>query len=434
MQKSLHNYYGGDIPFEELSNFIEPIKMNINIPLINFYNIAKGPDYSTVFGELYNINKSLLSNIQILNYVITGTDFYKLAAVTYNAHSTGYDFRINPVEVVNRVYKYFDIPYQVPFINLDSKFGIDYFKDFVRSFTYDIRRTSLDYKKIRIVEEINENIDKIIAYYDIDLTGLLERVIVPKDALFYLAYKSLVNYEKTADDKYLIYPCEYYNHVSHMNTSPYPHKIELDGRRLWFSDFRGEYEFLAGANYIPDTEKYILNDDELLLAWDILSPGMVETELRDVYERVRGENNVDYQKYQKLFEVKMNYYMNSPFVKNISGLYGLLGYMGFLYKNEYLVFDKFYNSETIDPSKKTILTHAEAIFAFPSDRFDVACNDKQYIIKEKETDKRIRKINHTPNYSFIGKLDGVIQGPNLSTSTLDIEIEKYKKKVLIREK
>ena len=270
MQKSLHNYYGGDIPYEELSNFIEPIKININISLMDFYNIAKGPDFSAVFGELYNINKSVLDNIPFLNYVLSGTDFYKLAMVTYNAHSDGYDFRINPVEVVNSVYKYFDVPYQIPFINLDSKYGIDYFKDFVRSFVYDIRRTSLDYKQIRVVEEINENIDKIIAYYDINLTNLLERVIVPKDALFYLAYKSMIDYEKTADDKYLIYPYEYYNHVSHMNTSPYPHKITLDGRRLWFSDFREEYEFLAGANYIPDTEKYILNDDELLLAWDIL--------------------------------------------------------------------------------------------------------------------------------------------------------------------
>ena len=123
--------------------------------------------------------------------------------------------------------------------------------------------------------------------------------------------------------------------------------------------------------------------------------------------------------------------MKSPYVHYIKGKYGLLGYVGFSYTNDYLVFDKFHNSETVDPKDKTILTHGEAIFAVPADRFNIVRADKQRIIKAKKRDPRIKKINHTPNYSFLNKLDGVIHGPNVSLQSFEDVIEQQKKRILI---
>jgi hypothetical protein len=160
---------------------------------------------------------------------------------------------------------------------------------------------------------------------------------------------------------------------------------------------------------------------------------MLEREVRDNIAFVRSNPNVDYDKYIKLFDVKMNYYMHSPYIKHIQGKYGLNGYIGFSYKNDYLLFDKFYNSETIDPSKRTILTHGEAIYGLPADRLSVIKGTKQDIVEAKKVDDRIRKVNHTPNYSFINKLDGIIYGPNLSLKSFDQVLEEEKKRMLIKQ-
>jgi hypothetical protein len=42
------------------------------------------------------------------------------------------------------------------------------------------------------------------------------------------------------------------------------------------------------------------------------------------------------------------------------------------------------------------------------------------------------KYNHTINGSFLNRLDKVIASPNISTSTLEEEIKKESKKMLIK--
>ena len=93
----------------------------------------------------------------------------------------------------------------------------------------------------------------------------------------------------------------------------------------WFNDFRRQYENISDKPETKDFVKAQLPEEEILLAWDILKPGMVERELRDVSHRAQA--NPDYAKYQKLFEMKMNYYTQNRAKKYLKGLYGLLGYV-----------------------------------------------------------------------------------------------------------
>lgn len=435
MEKSRHVYKNFDIPYDELINFVDPVKVIGAISLSSLSKVCGGKDYGKVMAELNNINTSLVGQVPSLMEHLKDNEFrdmHKLSYITYNPHESGYDFRMNPISFVNKVYVYLGLDYSVPFINLDAPHGKEYFKDFVSGCTSDIRRKTLSTFKVNVASEINANLDSIIKYYDIDINPLMESIVIPKDFLFYLAIAELGEYERTHEEKFLILPYEYYHHVSHMRTSAYPHAIPMGNERIWYMDFRSEFEKNVPLGVIPDPRRYMVCNDEVFIAWDILEPGVVEREIRDVVSRAKSSPNVDYEKYQRLFEAKMNFYMSSPYVRYISGRYGLLGYMGFSYQNEYLLFDKFHNSQTIDPSKKTILTHEEAVFAFPSDRFDCACNDKQYILQAKESDIRIKKYNHTSNLSFLNKLDSIIKGPNVSLSTLDEEIENYKRKVLIK--
>ena len=58
------------------------------------------------------------------------------------------------------------------------------------------------------------------------------------------------------------------------------------------------------------TSDYLLTDHDVLVAWDILQPGMVERELRDIVEISRAASHVDYDKYQKLIELLND--LNNP--------------------------------------------------------------------------------------------------------------------------
>lgn len=426
MTKSNHIYRTFDIPYEELNNFINPISINIDIPYMDILQISnKKEEMSKKISSYY---QSILSHMPNIKSTINSRS---LSKITYTAHTFGYDFRINPITFINDVLEAINLNYSIPRINLDSKQGKEYFKDYLRSYVNDVKRIEPD--KLPILEELQNNIDYLLnTVYDVSLDPYIGDNIIPKDALFYLAYTSLVLYEKTEDKKYTIIPYEYFKYVSHMNTSYYPHWLYIPDRyqKEAYTDFRYEYKEKLGEDYYIDDTPYLLSDSEIYLAWDILKPGMIDRIVTDMYHRGRAGSNVDYEKYQRLFEMKMNYYNNSGYNRNIIGKYGLLGYMGFTYPNEYLVFDKFHNSETIDPSKKTILTHGEAIYALPADRFSIIGYDKQSVLEERKSDNRIKKINH--NETFIKRLDPVVHGPNVSTSTFDQESEKMKQKILIR--
>ncbi len=426
MAKSNHIYRTFDIPYEELNNFINPISINIDIPYMDILQISnKKEEMSKKISSYY---QSILSHMPNIKSTINSRS---LSKITYTAHTFGYDFRINPITFINDVLEAINLNYSIPRINLDSTQGKEYFKDYLRSYVNDVKRIEPD--KLPILEELQNNIDYLLnTVYDVSLDPYIGDNIIPKDALFYLAYTSLVLYEKTEDKKYTIIPYEYFKYVSHMNTSYYPHWLYIPDRyqKEAYTDFRYEYKEKLGEDYYIDDTPYLLNDSEIYLAWDILKPGMVDRIVTDMYHRGRAGSNVDYAKYQRLFEMKMNYYNNSGYNRNIIGKYGLLGYMGFTYPNEYLVFDKFHNSETIDPSKKTILTHGEAIYSLPSDRFSIIGYDKQSVLEERKIDDRIKKINH--NETVIKRLDPVVHGPNVSTSTFAEESEKMKQKILIR--
>jgi hypothetical protein len=433
MAKSSHDYYYG-IPYNELKNFIEPVGANVNISMNEMRRLVKDPERLNRL--VNNIYDEIIKHLPSLGDVFSASEYAKLnkiKTITYTAHTSGYDFRINPIDLVNNIMKHYGLEYRLPFFNMDSEYAKNCLKDYLLAIAKDLERKGEDLSfAAMVVDQMLDSFDFICGLYDIDLDKYLRNNIKPKDMLFYLAYKHLDLFEKTNDWTYLAYPYEYYYHVSKMDTSQWPCHIILDGRKdsLWYTDFREEYNKVVGAKYMP-TADYLLTDHDVLVAWDIMQPGMVERELKDIAELSRAASNVDYDKYQKLFEAKLAYYLTSPYVKYIKGKYGLSGYVGFSYPNEYIIFDKFHNSDTLDQNKKTILTHGEAIFAVPSDRFSVVRGTKQDVIEAKKTDERIKKINHTNNLSFLKRLDDVIKGPNVSTALFEDVLEQEKRRMLI---
>lgn len=434
MEKSKHIYRNSKIPYEELTNFIEPIEMTLPIYIGSLRNLVNPytDDTAKIRSYVEKRYLDLYSKFPFLKSSFKSMNERRLKAlrpISYTPHLEGYDFRFHPVDITNSLFYSLGYDKKIPFINLDDAVGTRYLKDYAFNYYEDILRKEPDPLKRTIVSELEDKYDKICEEYKEPAD--IKPFILPKNTLFFLAYSSLDQYERTGDTRYLVLAKEYYDHVSKMDTSDFPHMInrQKTGSKVWYGDFRSEFEEKVPADTDFSTDKIKLRKNGVLLAFEILKPGEKEIVIADTIKRTRAASNVDYEKYQKLFEQKLDFYLKKPNMTTIMGKYGLNGYMGFAYDNEYLVFDKFYNTDYEDIRKRTILTHGEAIYALPSDRFDLIANStKQEIIEAKKDDTRIKKLNHTE--TFIPRVEKIIDGPNVSTSTLEKEIEKTKVLVL----
>ena len=421
-----------ELRYSAVEDFIEPITTTIDLNMMEFNNFYIGKESNPDFRELkrtvirkYNDIVSLLDDGLGFRF-----NLGRLYNISYTPHRDKYDFRLNPIVFINNLFKGLGLNNEIPFIDLDDRYGLSCFDEFVYRNIKDILDNTEDEYVIYILENLVDNLKIVNELYYVDINSLIEETAIPKDILFTLAYKSLNDFIDTNNEVYKIFAYNYYHRISHMKNTAYPHTLRtINSNYIWYDGYRQLYRDYIGEDYVPNVDKYKLNNRNVVIGMDILRPGSIDKELTDIVHRVRSESNVDYDKFINLFEKKINFYKHSPYVNTVIGKYGLNGYMGFTYENEYLVFDKFYNSDTINPARRTILTHGEAIYALPSDRFGIIAKTKQDIIEEKEIDTRIKKLNH--NETFIKRIEPIIYGPNVSTSTFEEEIEKYKTKMLI---
>jgi hypothetical protein len=236
-------------------------------------------------------------------------------------------------------------------------------------------------------------------------------------------------------------PYEYYHNVykkfndrGEYNSS-YPHKLNFPDRgNLWFDDFAREYESIEGKDKIIDDSDYRLDINNVIVGCELLRPGEFDRYARDTYQKGRQYLNelkdVNIEKYITLLNRKLNYYSNSGFDTFIRGELGLDGYIGLKYKNEYIIFDQLYNVNK--SGVRSLLIKPEALYGLPSDRLSLIRYPKTVLITEKEKDDRIKRHYHTDSNSFENNLNKIINGPNLSTSTFEKEIDKLSTKMLIK--
>ncbi len=436
--KSKH-VYNGDIPNEEIYNFVNPIKIILPVDKVSYPTLFNNPmevesQITTYFDKAIQLFLPSVSegkkNI-LLQYYST---------FCYTPHSDGYDFRFNPIHFVNSVLNLYGVEKEIGFINLDKPGNVEFFKNLVRNNIHEhlLRKDITDEEKIRVLMELDKNIDILVDMYKTPLDSFINKGVRPKDMLFYLSYKSLLRYASTGDEKYAVIPYEYYHEVynnfsrNNAQNSSWPHKIWLSGRgKRWFDQFAEEYEKLIGKKVISDID-YRLEYNEIIMGCEILQPGEFVRYARETSQRQRAarQTEIDYEKYEDLLNRKINCYSNSGFDTFIRGELGLDGYIGLKYRNEYILLDQLYKTDKY--GVKNLLIEPEAFFALPSDRLSLIRNPKTEIIKAKKTDDRIEKHYHTSTNSFENNVRRIITGPNVSTSTFEREIEKLSTQMLIK--
>ena len=430
--KSKHEYVNGIIPYDELSNFIEPITVTIPIPLMDIGTFG-GRKKAEFYTKYKSFLCSILKSMPNISNKIGEDNMDYITLLSYTPHASGYDFRINPINVVNSIIKILGIKENIPFFNLDDEKGRSVFKEYTKKTVNRLKDTNTSLTAE--LEELSSNIDYIDSLYSlsVDFDIRSNNYILPKDALLYLAYSSLVAFDKTQRKEYLRIPYEYYHYVGHMMTSDFPHKVRVGNSGLiWFNDFMKYYETRVGKHYIPVFNEYSLENNTCLCGWEILKSGDREKTFAEANKMFnRSRSSINEERNFLLFLMKTNYYQSSPYKVMIRGRFGLSGYIGFVYDNNYIVYDKLYNNEDVPDERKTILSHPEAIYSIPSDRIIVTTYDKQKIKDIRKQDPRIIKTNHTLSGTFLGKIDEIIKGPDVSTKTFEEVVKEERGKILI---
>ena len=426
--KSKHLFPNGIIPYEELTNFVEPISVTLPVPLEDLRSIGgtKGNDFYNRYREMLN---RIFNHMPLLDKKLSNNKD-NINIISYTPHEDGYDFRINPINFINSILKELKYDEEIPFFNLDN--DKDAFKGYTKSVIKKLKDKKSGEDK-ELLDELYNNVDYISSLYNakVNTDIINNNFILAKDALLYLAYTSLLKYRETGKGEYARIPYEYYHYISHMETSMFPHKVDIGkNRRIWFDTFRRIYEYSLGKEYILEFNKYALSNHTYACGWEILKSGDNEEVFREAREAIhRGNRGLNDERNRKMYMMKTDFYQSSPYKCMIKGVYGLRGYIGFVYPNDYLVYDKFYNND--DAKVKTILSHPEAIYSVPSDKIIVTSYDKQTLKEVMKEDFRIVKNNHTMNGSFIEKIDKIIKGPNLSTKSFEEVVKEDNNKVLI---
>ena len=437
--KSKH-IYNGEIPVDEIYSFINPISLSIPVERASYQTIFNNSEEVEAQVRKYfeTVISMFLPSISeerkevLIRYYCT---------FSYMPHSDGYDFRFDPRHFVNSIFNLLGVGKSIDFINFDKAENIEFFKEIARNniHEYLLNKNIDDEGKIRILMELDKNLDAIVNMYKTPLNAFINKGVRPKDMLFYLAYKSLVRYESTRNEKYAIMPYEYYHNVcanfnrNNASNSAWPHRVWIGGKgKRWFDQFMDEYEALIGKDKVISDSGNRLDYNEILIGCEILKPGEFTSYAKETVQRQRAtrETTIDYEKYEDLLNRKINCYSNSGFDTFIRGELGLDGYIGLKYRNEYILLDQLYKTDRY--GVKNLLIEPEAFFAIPSDRLSLIRNPKTEIIKARKTDARIEKHNHTSSNSFENNVHRIITGPNVSLSTFDVEIEKLSSQMLIK--
>jgi hypothetical protein len=441
--KSKHIYYG-KIPNDELYNFINPIEMTIDIDRKSFpflFNYSYEVDeYCT--NTFDSIVRQALPSMNEDDRRLLCEEY---SSFTYVPNSKGYDFKLSPISFINNIFYLLNIDKNIDFINLDNESGRNYFVDLVKTNIDDcIKNKDLnDYQK-KILLELGSSASKLVSMDNNTYNDYFEkRINNPKNMLFYLAYKSLIRYEHTRDEKYLVFPYEYYHNVysnySSVNehNSEWPLKIRFNHRgKLWFDEFADEYESIIGKDRVINDSIYRLGFNELIVGCEILRPDYFGPYTRGVIGGgpnggiIGGPDIIDYDKYERLLERKLNCYGQSGFDTFIKGSLGLDGYVGFKYKNECIILDQLYKTDKF--GIKNLLIEPEAFYGIPSDKLLLITSPKSKIIEAKKTDDRIERHYHTNSNWFETCVEKMSKGPNVSTSTFTEEVEKLKTKMLVK--
>ena len=238
-----------------------------------------------------------------------------------------------------------------------------------------------------------------------------------KDLMFYTSIMALDVFEKTNDIKYYNYAKNYYLNVSRDNKTEYPCSMKINGN---FYD----YQFLAFNRKFMNNTRKLYSSLDMQLGLDTID--VVYCSLKDGEENTTKGVSKKSNKKQKITEAelskrsrrKITYYkglVSSGKIKCAikEPIKDDLNYRGFVFENNYVVFDKFYE---VSKSNKIVPAYGSAVYVTSLD-IAVQCDFDRAKIREyisKNHDYKAFRFFHNDTDSYQDKINEVQEYEDIS--------------------
>lgn len=235
-----------------------------------------------------------------------------------------------------------------------------------------------------------------------------------KNLMYYTSIKALHIFDETKDPRYYRYAKNYYNNVSRSRNASYPCGMDVDGKfyHYDFSKFNSEFLSVRKRNFSELLVRLNIEDKNVVKVRPNLKRG---SNLRAIIVKPSiSSKKTDYTKINPSLGRKISFYkgLSSKTKGIIPGLGKDQDYIGYVFDNDYVVFDKFYEVDEngASPAKDA------AIYVASLDILDRCDYDRkklrQYI--DKHNDSKAFRFIHTENDSYQAKIKEVMNLRNRS--------------------
>ena len=269
------------------------------------------------------------------------------------------------------------------------------------------------------------NIDSILSIPNIE-SDKLNNNSLPKDILYACSINALDIMESSNSSDLCVLPNYYYDRVSSIGRSAYPHKCYVNGTGYFgYNCYNDKYSSLKQSRpHLFSRTGNLMDNVTLLDTFALIRPG------HDGDKRITVSEVTKRNSYQMSDEEiaavkdKIDFFENTPYKTKVAGLNRFDGYFGYVYDNDYLVFVKFYANK-----RESRGGRGNAIYVLPADLLDLSLSDKQHIInyiKNSGDDRAFRIIQRSEKYK--DRVNDVIEHDNVSKTSFDDIIETYNKK------
>lgn len=407
---------------------------NNRINLINIFRLPKSSFYSSIINEIH---------------------------LTYFNNDGIYQFKYDYSKIFNNILKMLGAPGNIDVKDIDKTKNINNYKKFV----LEVKKQLLQLAEVReydgkrdiitdhIIAQLFDNIivimenmldtEFLINYYyekQIEEDKYLrknkkkleigeEKHISWKNLMYYTSIKALHNFNQTNDIKYYRYAKNFYKNLGCNPTAERPNGINVDGTYYDYSYNTFNNEFIKIQNYkFPRILIELGIEDKTTITLDRALKNGKGMRGKINLDEPKTNKKVDLGKVEKTLERKIKFYkgLSGKVQGIINGLDTDTDYIGYVFPNNYVIFDKFYDVSK-DGTKKEP-SYGAGIYVVALDVLDLCDRDRSKIRKyiSANHDYKAFKWNHNDTDSYQSKINEVLDYHDVSTL-------KYKEYILKNE-
>lgn len=413
------NIIRGFFDKQALSTIMEP--SIIEYPF-NFREFMTQPKNRSMFlmEKKTNVYTSLYTNIFGKNFnFLNDLVLYGEPVLAYD-NNLGWTLCITPNSIINDILRLVGSKTRVDnyYLPIDNTLSI---KNQQKQYLLDVLNKEKQNQTItnkQILDTTINNIDYILNYSYVDLDK--RDNISYKAFIYYMALDCLKRMEE-GQTILCDLPLVYYERVSKPGISEWPHTVWHDNKPYFTYDpYNERLEKLfksKPALFQKPTRDQLYH---VLNCLEFLPSGHITRNFTTAHTS-KGTVKFNPSAFKRLKEneARMKFYESFDRQEAFIGTGGgLNGYFGYVFPNNYVIFDKFYtNYQTKYPAKD------QAIYAFPADKFMYSLLTKPAIMAISQTDKTIKRINHTGAWQ--SKIEEIFNGPDVSSVDFDTMMARY---------